>query len=86
VTRYAAGHDIEHDHFSDWSRPILSILEAKHIIHMDTFGSTKKDDHKFLYRAWTTTKPLGTFNHRFELIKSSDLMKQMRTFKERLLT
>ncbi|XEV01778.1 hypothetical protein FSHL1_007065 [Fusarium sambucinum] len=86
VTRYAAGYvPDDYGDLADWPRSILSILDAKHIIHMNSISSIKKGDHKFLYRAWTTTKPLGTRNHRFELIKSSDLIKQTRTFKERIL-
>ncbi|KAH6994510.1 hypothetical protein EDB82DRAFT_556770 [Fusarium venenatum] len=87
VTRYAAGYVTgDYGDFGDWSRSILSMLDGKHIIHMDSFDSMKKEDYKFLYRAWTTTKPLGTINNQFELIKSSDLIKQTRTLKERILS
>ncbi|EYB23235.1 hypothetical protein FG05_30568 [Fusarium graminearum] len=52
---------------------------------MDSLNSNIHRDHTFLYRAWTAKKPLATTNDSIGLIKFDDLVKQTRTFKERLL-
>ncbi|CZS82811.1 unnamed protein product [Fusarium graminearum] len=81
VTR---GH-VNYPDFSPWTRSIKRILDAAHIIDMDSLNSNIHRDHTFLYRAWTAKKPLATTNDSIGLIKFDDLVKQTRTFKERLL-
>ncbi|KAM0406502.1 hypothetical protein ACHAPZ_003265 [Fusarium culmorum] len=81
VTR---GH-VNYPDFAPWTRSIKRILDAEHIIHMDSLKSNIDRDHTFLYRAWTAKKPLVTTDDFIGLIKFDDLVKQTRRFKYRIL-
>lgn len=81
VTR---GH-VNYPDFAPWTRSIKLILDAEHIIHMDSLKSNINRDHTFLYRAWTAKKPLVTTDDSIGLIRFDDLVKQTRRFKDRIL-